>query len=240
MGTQIHVIQSEAEAGMDETTALSMGVKKLDLGSAIVTFLDDKIFFAQKGSQEHISLHFGPVTKQVDVHRTRRVKGGHEEHETLFAISHSKLGPLTESIVGEMSLLLRSLFRPLRIGWMARNHIGAEPGLFFDRTAIVDLTKIENGRLKLDEAKIFERLGKLEYLEGLFDLPDGHGFSLFSYQKHLPTSIGFGFKIVTPGGKHKLIWCSNKRFAREMQDFFKRITPKIEAAREESALGPNR
>lgn len=96
---------------MDETSPLPMGVKKFDLGPAIMTFLDDKIFFAQKGSQEHISIHFGPITKQVDVHRTRRSKGGDEEHETLFAISHDKLGPLAESLVGELRIVLRSLFR---------------------------------------------------------------------------------------------------------------------------------
>lgn len=122
---------------------------------------------------------------------------------------------------------------------MARNHIGAEPGFFFDRAAMGHVTRVENGRLKLDEAKILERLGKLEYLEDLFDLPNGHGFSLVRYRNHRsPVSIGFGFKTLTPGGKHKLVWCSNKRFTKEMQAFLKRITPKFEALREESALRP--
>ena len=206
-------------------SSLPEGVKKLDLGPAIITFLEDKAFIALKGAKEHITVHFGTNSKVLDAHRTRRTKGGHEEHTTLFTIPHDHLAPAAVAMANELLRTLRSIFRPLRIGWMARNHIGAEPGFFPGEEALPFITKIEKKRIMLDESKILDRLGKLEFLDDLYDLPNGQGFSLISFRpRRRPRIIGFGFKRSDAHGRSRLIWCPNPLFDREMKSLRDRIS----------------
>lgn len=208
-----------------DSSSLPEGIKKLDLGPAIITFLEDKAVIAPKGSEEHITLHYGTNSKILDIHRTRRTKGGHEKYTTLFTIPHDQLAPIAVAMANELLRTLRSLFRPLRIGWMARNHIGAEPGFFPGEEAFPFITKIEKKRIMLDESKVLDRLGKLEYLDDLYDLPNGQGFSLISFRhRRRPRIIGFGFKISDAHGRPRLIWCPNTLFNREMKSLRDRIS----------------
>ena len=214
----------EPGPSMDELSSFPPGIKKIELGTVLITFLEDKLFIASKGSEEHITIHFGTNSKVLDVHRTRRTTGGREEHTTLFTVPHDQLSALVESIARELLQTYRSIFRPLRVGWMARNHLFAESEFFPEKEALPLITKVEKKRLKVDESKLLTRLGKLEKLHDLFDLPSGQCFSLISIRsKHRARIIGFGFKLCRADGRSRLLWCSDRRFHREMRALFGRF-----------------
>lgn len=57
----------------------------------MLTFFDNKLVSAVKGAKEHLTVHLGPNTKTLDVHRTRRTAGGNGEHEKLFRLPNDQL-----------------------------------------------------------------------------------------------------------------------------------------------------
>jgi hypothetical protein len=210
---------------------LPYGAKKLDLQEAVLTFLDDKLVFAVKGSKEHLTIHFGPNTKKLDVHRTRRTAGGNEEHETLFRLPHDQLARLLGAAGNDLLTTVGSLFRPLRIGWMARHRIGAEPAFFPVESELEKISTVRKKRLHVDEAKLLERLGKLNYLEDLLDLPDGRAFSVISCKNPFALKvIGFGIKTSNPAGRPRLLWCSNRRLGKELTTLIERLMPQFKEA----------
>ncbi|MBI3132446.1 MAG: hypothetical protein HYZ13_14110 [Acidobacteria bacterium] len=219
---------------MPDVPPLPHGVKKLDLQTAVLTFLDDKLFYAIKGSTEHVTVQFGPHSKQLDVHRTRRTTGGIEDYETLLRIPHDRLAPLLESVGKDFLPKVWSLFRPLRIGWMARHRIGAEPAFFPVESDWEQITTVRKKRLYVDAEKLVKHMGKLDYLEDLLDLPDGRAFSLISYKKAFKI-IGFGIKVTDSNGRPRLRWCSNRRLRKEFTALLKRHIPSFEEAMTRSA-----
>lgn len=209
---------------MRHETSLPHSTNKIDLGVAVLTFLKDKLVFAPKGSTEHVTVHLGSHSKTVDVHGPRRVTGGIEEHETLFVMPHADLGLIGEVALSEFVGFFMTLFRPLRIGWLARHHISVEPAFFPMGTECSHIVSVKKKRLCMDEEKILDSMGRLKYLEDLFDLPNWHAFSLISGKNQFsPKTIGVGFKIDDPLVGAKLIWCSNKRLSRGFEAMFHRL-----------------
>ncbi|WP_243382359.1 hypothetical protein [Geothrix alkalitolerans] len=201
-------------------------MRKLDLGDAVLAFLGDKITFIPKGSHNHYTFHFGPVTKVMDVHRTRRVKGEPEVHEPLLKIPYECLPAFFEGMGQEILDACWSSLRPLRIGWMARQQIGAEPAFFPSESGLPEVTTVRSGRLHFDKEKVVARMGKLEFLEDLYDLPMGQCFSLISCKNPYRWKIfGFGIRLVGRHGQPKLFWCSY----REMSRRFDQLSSKMEA-----------
>ncbi|WP_306589404.1 hypothetical protein [Geothrix sp. 21YS21S-4] len=196
---------------------LPHGLKKLDLGGAVLAFLGDKITFNPKKSHYHYTFHFGQVTKVMDVHRTRRVKGEPEVHETLLKIPYERLPTFIEGMGQEILDAYWSVLRPLRIGWMARNRIGAEPALFPSETGWPEVTSARKGRLHIDEEKVAARMGQLEFLDDLYDLPMGQCFSLISCRNpYRWKTFGFGIRLVGRHGQPKLFWCPYRAISRRL------------------------
>ncbi|WP_243317712.1 hypothetical protein [Geothrix paludis] len=194
-------------------------MKKLDLGDAVLAFLGDKITFNPKNSHNHYTFHFGPATKVMDVHRTRRVKGEPEVHETILKIPHEKLPTLLEGLGQEILDAYLSSLRPLRIGWMARHRIGAEPGFFPSESRWSEVTSARKGRLYIDEEKVAAGMGQLEFLDDLFDLRMGQCFSLISCKNPYRRKIfGFGIRLVGRHGHPKLFWCSYRAISRWLDE----------------------
>lgn len=189
--------------------------------------MGDKISLIPKGSQDHYTFHFGPVSKVVDIHRARRVKGEPDVHETFVRIPHDRLPGLLEGIGQEVLAAYRSSLRPLRVGWMVRHHIGAEPRFFPAEADFADITSVRKDRLHVDEEKLATRVGQLEFLDGLYDLPLGQCFSLISCKPRRRWKIfGFGIRLMGPDGQPKLFWCSNRDLGKRIQ----KLGPKFVAA----------
>lgn len=119
-----------------------------------------------------------------------------------------------------------SLFRPLRIGWMARHCIGAEPAFFPVESDLGQITTVRKKRLYVDEEKLLKRMGQLDYLEDLLDLPDGRAFSVITYKNaYAFKPIGFGIKVTDSKGRPRLLWCSNRRLRKELTELIERHLP---------------
>ncbi len=203
---------------VDHPSALPDGIHRIDLGAAIVAFLEDKIVLSPKGSDEHYTLHFGLASKIMDIHRTRRVKGEIDSHETLMTIHHDQLSGLLESVGYRVLRDLYSILRPLRIGWMIMRRIAAEPGFFPSGTDLTSITVVRKKRLCVDESKVRACMGRLEYLDDLLDLPLGQCFSLISDKGRFHLKIiGFGIRLAGRNGRPRLFWCSNKDFNEQMK-----------------------
>jgi hypothetical protein len=204
----------------DFHSRLPDGIHRLDLGVAIVAFLGDKIVLSPKGSDKHVTLHLGLTSKKLDVHRTRRLKGGTESYETILTIPHEQLPAIAADLVPLMESALSKSLRPLRVGWMSRHKIMAEPAFHPSESDQADLTVVRKGRLTVDPARLAANMGKLEFLDDLFDLPYGQAFSLISLKKrNRPKIFGIGFRLSGPEGSPKLYWCSNKQLFKCLDTF---------------------
>ena len=227
------------DAHMNDNPSLPHGVNKLDLGEAILIFCEDKIVFQPKNGDDHWTLHFGPFTKTLDIHRTRRTAGGAVEYETLYRINHDRLASLLEEVSDDLVNAFRSLLRPLRIDQMVRHHLDAEPGFFPPESELEGITTVRKKRLYVDESKILDRIGKLDYLDDLLELPDGRGFSLICYKNpSVPEHFGAGYKVTDPWGRSQLVWFSYRHAERKLTALIERLMPKFkEAMLENDPLG---
>ena len=70
---------------------LPKGAYGLDLGELVLALARDKLIFTPKGAREHYTLHLGPYSRVIDVHKTTLREDGTEEHLTLFSITHNEL-----------------------------------------------------------------------------------------------------------------------------------------------------
>ncbi len=66
----------------------------IEAGDLAIEFGRDKVMFPVKATGEHYTLHLGPQSGVLDVHRTWSSPEGHKCHETLFAIRYSDLAAL--------------------------------------------------------------------------------------------------------------------------------------------------
>ncbi|NWJ40964.1 MAG: hypothetical protein HXX12_08325 [Geothrix sp.] len=218
---------------MGGTASLPHGVNRLDLEEAVLIICEDKLVLHPKDGDQHWTLHFGPISKILDIHRTRRAAGGAVEYETLFEISHERLGSLLGEISAELMSAFRSLLHPLQIDWMVRHHVSAEPAFFPPESEFEELTRVRKKRLYIDATKLQDRIGHLAYLEDLLDLPDGRAFSIICHRNPLtPKDFGVGFKVTDPLGRPQLLWCSYRRGERQLKALVGKLMPRFMAAME--------
>jgi hypothetical protein len=143
------------------------------------------------------------------VHETDPSSDSGEQHRTLFAIRHDDL----PALLGEAAAILPEflgLLRPLRLGWMKHRNIGIARGV--DPVSDEDIAAVtikHKRRLTLD-AGLYERnIFVPEFLEDLYDFPDGN-FALF----HRNRQIGIGFKKTDANGNVRLFWIKRRDLLR--------------------------
>jgi hypothetical protein len=181
-----------------------------------IEFMADKIVFMAKSRGEHYTLHFGPVTGVMDLHRTWVGNGGTPCHETLFAIRHADLAALLYDLAPAAMGMTR-LIRRLRVGWMHRRGIGIVHGLepiTDEQIAAITTKRPGRKRLMLVEEKFTANIQRPEYLDDVWDFPDGP-FSLFDQRGR----VGVGFKTTDRFGQARLHWVKLRdlhRFSRAM------------------------
>ena len=168
----------------------------------------DKIVFVPKsaGTKVHYTLHAGPDSGVIDLHETRP---GHDGHRTLFAMRRDDIPTLLGDTAAILPDLL-GLLRPLRLGWLKHRNIGIARGI--DPVSDADIaavTRKRKRRLILDPQLWEQNIEVPEYLEEVYNFPDGN-FSLF----HRGRAIGIGFKTRDAKGNVRLFWIKRRDLLR--------------------------
>jgi hypothetical protein len=199
-------------------------VKGIDLGDGMLLTLDDKLVATTKGSTVHLTIHFGPKSKILDIHLTRRTQSGLTEHEKLFEIPHDKLEILGNELVLPATHRLLRAFRRLRPGWLARNGIGVILGMFPPKEAdLRSLFTVRKRRLVPSPDKIEQNIRAPEFYENLYNLPDYEGFTLVGWRKRRskPEIIGVGLKLTDIFGNPRLMWLTRQRIDEAVEEIGK-------------------
>jgi hypothetical protein len=206
--------------------SLPHGAKGIEADGFAVTFCGDKLVFIPKaeGSGKHYTLHSGPKSGVIDLHETDPAADGRDQHRTLFAVRHDDLAGL----LGEATPMLREfldLLRPLRLGWLKHRNIGIACGIDpVSDDDIVAVTRKRRGRLTLDAGLYEQNVFVPEYLEAIYDFPDGN-FALF----HRNRRIGIGFKKTYANGNVRLFWIKRRDLARFVNNWGARVVTALES-----------
>src|SRR5437016_440511 len=191
-----------------EPYALPHGAKGIEGDGFAVEFRADKIVFVPKADSKatHYTLHTGANSGVIDLHATG---GDGETHRTLFAIRKDDLFGLLQEMAPIVPELL-GLLRPLRLGWLKHGNIGIARGIEPVADAeIAAVTRKRKKRLTLDPELYCQNIGCPEFLEDVYDFPDGN-FTLL----HKGRAIGMGLKKTCAQGDIRLFWIKRRDLLR--------------------------
>lgn len=183
--------------------SLPHGASGMEFGDFVVEFGKDKVVALAKAHGDHYTLHAGYVSGVLDIHRTWTDIDGTERHQTVFAMRRADLAAFLRDLMPMTTGILR-LVRRLRLGWLYRNDLeivlGLDPATDQDISAI---TRRRPGRKRLvvDEDRLRDNVRTPEYLEEIWDLPDGAFSVVFGGRK-----IGVGIKATDQLGFARLYW----------------------------------
>ncbi len=211
---------------MDRYT-LPHGAKGIEGEDFAVEVGADKLVFVPKsaGGGRHYTLHAGPDSGVIDLHETQPTPDGQEQHRTLFAMRRDDLPALLGDTAAILPELL-GLLRPLRLGWLKHRNIGIARGIEPVSDAdIAAVTRKRKRRLTLDRQLYERNVFVPEYLEEVYDFPDGN-FALL----HRGRPIGIGFKKTMPDGDVRLFWIKRRDLLRFGHDWQEKVIDALRRA----------
>lgn len=183
------------------TFSLPHGASGIEFGDFAIQAGKDKIMLLAKGRGEHYTLEAGHVSGVLDIHRTWEDRSGKERHQTVFAMLRADLPDLLNELIPMTTRMLR-LVRRLRLGWLYRNGIGIVTGLeLVTGEDMAAITRRQRKRVVVDEDRLRNNVKIPEYLEDIWDAPDG-AFSLVLRGR----KIGVGIKATDRRGMATLHW----------------------------------
>jgi hypothetical protein len=201
--------------------SLPHGAKGIESDDFAVEFRGDKIVFVAKataGAGQHYTLHTGMHSGVIDLHETHPEADGQEQHRTLFALHRDDLAIALAEAAPMLPEFLR-LFRPLRLGWLKHRNISIARGIDpVSDDDIAAVTRKHKRRLALDAGLYKQNVFVPEYLEEVYDFPDGN-FALF----HRGRRIGIGFKKTDADGSVRLFWIKRRDLVRFGNDWQEKI-----------------
>ena len=165
------------------------------------------------GSEIHYTLHPGNASGVLDLHETRTFSDGARTHRTVLAIRLEDVGRVLEKAAPAMLALL-SRIRSIRLGWLKRQGIGVYRGFLADPADLAQVTRLgTKKRLEFDLEKAAKRVIVPEFLEDIYDLPDG----LLTLMKD-GRIYGHAFKLTDAQGRGRLLWGGrNGNYRREQR-----------------------
>jgi hypothetical protein len=221
--------------------SLPHGAKGIEGEDFAVAFGADKVVFIAKPradgqpveqeTEMHYTFHAGPDSGVIDLHQTTITADGQKHYRTVFALRTNDIPPVLQRLA-PMIVELLSLVRPLRLGWMMHRGIGIARGV--DPVSDQDLaavTRKRKHRLVLDAQLYEQNIFVPEYLEQVYDFPDGN-FTLFQRGRNL----GIGFKATDASGNVRLFWIKRRDLLRFGNDW----QPKVIDALRSVAIPPER
>lgn len=201
---------------MSSDHPLPKGANGLDLGELVLALARDKLIFTPKGAREHYTLHLGPYSRVIDVHKTTLREDGTEEHLTLFSITHERLLAMLEALTTPFLELLMSLARPLNPAWMEKRRVGVIVGLLPTGKEIAAVGRVRRRKFAIDPQKLAARAWAPECLDDLYDI-DAKIFTLFLDQRNkAPRKIGYGFAVTDTRSRRRLMWIPDRNVADAM------------------------
>ncbi|MGA2738551.1 MAG: hypothetical protein ABSG65_14035 [Bryobacteraceae bacterium] len=212
---------------------LPHGARGIEGEDFAVQFGDDKVVWVPKsaGAGKHYTFQAKPASGVIDLHETTMDADGREQHRTLFALRRDDLPPMLQELTPMVPELFR-LMRPLRLGWLKHRDIaiarGIDPVTYDDIAAV---TRKRRRRLILDAQRYEQNLYVPEYLEEVFEFPDGN-FSLY----HRGRKIGIGFKKTDGRGGVHLFWIK----LRDLTRFGNAWQAKVATAMSRFAIPPEK
>jgi hypothetical protein len=137
----------------------------------------------------------------IDLHKTQPNTEAADSHRTLFALRRddlpgilSQFQPMVKELIG--------LLRPLLVGWMYRHRIAIARGVNpVSDDDIAAVSRKRKRRLSLDAELYQQNIIVPEFLEEVYDFPDGN-FALF----HRGRQIGIGFRRTYAKDDVRLFW----------------------------------
>lgn len=210
---------------------LPNGAKGIECEDFAIEFTGNKVLFIVKarGINRHFTLHLGGKSGAIDLHETTDDDTGQKQHRTLFAIRADELqGALQgfEDIVPD----LLGLIRPLKLGWLKHRGIGIARGIMpVSEEDFLAVTRRRKRRLSIDQQLYEANIVVPEYLEDVYDFPDGN-FSLVRRGNH----VGFGFKRTEEDGTVRLLWVK----WRDMESLLRKLGSRVWSALERRQVPP--
>lgn len=216
---------------------LRRAVKAIDLGGALLHFANDKLVISSKamGASEHLTVHFGPSSKQFDVHKTRTATNGTKTYQTLFKIAHTDLEQLMQELAGPLVESLMSMARPITPQYMEKMGIGVIVGPLPTQAylgAAIDIDARKR-RTAINERELAAEYSVPKYLDELYDLGEGKIFILVSRaNRSNPHRVGFGFPVTDRRNRRRLVWIPDKVMEQQLDrlsELFQTATVKYAA-----------
>jgi hypothetical protein len=196
--------------------SLPLGAKGIDFHEAVLMCARDKIVLSRRHAKEHFTVHFGPHSGELDIHKTTRAPDGSFAHQRLYSIPHDRLAQLLEDIAPKVLDVFMKSVQPLDLRTLAKKRVVVVVGLLMTTAEIETVTDVRDGKLVLNPDKIAARAWIPEFLDELHELKDGEFFTLFEDRRHAPRIVGHGFALTDAEGRHHLLRLSSRRLAAEI------------------------
>lgn len=182
-----------------------------------------KLLLIPQGRGFHYTLHPGHKSGIIDIHRTSEQIESPDtaRHETLAAIPKEELvRSLREIGIAPLAELLK-LFRPIRIGWIARNRLCVVAFPTDEQLDGVREIKIDpNSAASVELLECWFQIP--EFIDDIFDMPNA-AFLLFNTRSRAESPCGILFKLRQPEGRFLLRWIRSRdlrRWSRRMESIY--------------------
>jgi hypothetical protein len=182
-------------------------------------FARDKLVLTSKApnTREHLTVHFGPSSRVLDIHKTRIAADGSRTYQTVFRITHDNLARMFEELAAAVFAGLMSAVRPLAPYYMVRSHYGAIVGPLPTQTNLGAALEMRKRRLTINDKELAKAYRVPRYLDELYELKEGEVFILMSHAKRLkPRRVGFGFPVPGKRNRRRLIWIPDKLLQKQV------------------------
>ena len=218
---------------MDRYT-LPHGAKGIDSDDFALSFGPDRIVFASKPAdrasedvepEKHYTFSARTDSGVIDFHETTVLADGRRDYRTLFAIHEQSVLPVLQELTAMVPELF-SLFRPLRLGWLKHRNITIARGIDpVSDENIAAVTRKRKRKLALDPQLYEQNVFVPEFLEDVYDFPDGN-FSLL----YRGRPIGIGFKKTDAEGGVHLFWIKRRDLMRFGHHWQEKVINALQAA----------
>jgi len=181
-----------------------------------------KVLLIPQGSGIHYTLHPGDKSGVIDVHKTSEhdVSGNSGRYETLFKIPKRELVPALSKIGESPFVEFIRMLRPIRLGWIARNHLCILA--FPTDTELDGISEIKIDPHSPDSERLVQRwFRNPEFIDEIFDMPN-IAFLLFKSRQRATLPYGIMFKF--PDSKGRLRWIRSRdlrRWSRKMEAVYR-------------------
>jgi hypothetical protein len=192
-------------------------------GFLIKRLRDGKIILKSEEANYHLTVHPGGESGKLDVHRTREdLPDGHPgKHERLFSVALTDIPTILTQAGDGVVDELRSLLRPITIGWIARQHL-TFIGSTVAKEPHQNITSIRFKRGPVDETQLARWVNVPEFLDDIDRTPGSAGY-LFDCSRGRPKLYGLLFAVRTPEGASRLRWVKVSELLRFSRQFERRL-----------------